>query len=210
MSTAGRALGSLAATSALVLALTLAVPARARPDCPSRTMRVSFYTCAEGFRHCLTKRGNQPIPFRTVAVGDRALLGRWIYVQDLGGWVHASDTGSALRRDSLDVFIGESRMAPFANRLGIHHWTVQVCPPSVADAHAPETSPKKGADEGRDGASARSAGERRGRAERQVEDDKGAASLAFAGRVDRSAVQPGHAEGDGEVEPSALRSDPRR
>ena len=141
MPTAGRGSWTATGGSALLLALTLGVPARAAAGCPSRTMRVSFYTCAEGFRHCLTKRGHQPIPFRTVAVGDRALLGRWIYVQDLGGWVHASDTGSALRRDWLDVFIGDSRMAPFALRLGIQHWTVQVCP-SMADGTAALPKPR--------------------------------------------------------------------
>ena len=41
-------------------------------------MRVTFYTCAEGFSHCLTKRGNQPIPFRTVAVGDRVVAGETV------------------------------------------------------------------------------------------------------------------------------------
>lgn len=41
----------------------------------------------------LTALGNQPLPFRTVAVGDPNLLGRWIYFEDLGGWVFASDTG---------------------------------------------------------------------------------------------------------------------
>jgi 3D (Asp-Asp-Asp) domain-containing protein len=90
-------------------------------------MRVTFYTCGEGFRHCLTKRGNQPIPFRTVAVGDRKLLGRWLYIEDLGGWVHASDTGSRLKTNAVDVFIGEARMARHARRLGVQHWNVRVC-----------------------------------------------------------------------------------
>jgi 3D (Asp-Asp-Asp) domain-containing protein len=97
--------------------------------CAPRIMRVTFYTCGEGFPPCLTKRGNLPLPFRTVAVGDRALLGRWLYVEDLGGWVHATDTGVALKRDSIDVFIGESRMAPHARRLGVHYWTMRPCGP---------------------------------------------------------------------------------
>jgi 3D (Asp-Asp-Asp) domain-containing protein len=92
-------------------------------------MRITFYTCAEGSRHCLTKRGNQPIPFHTVAVGDRRLLGRWLYIEDLGGWVHASDTGGALKRNSIDVFIGDARMAEHARRLGVQHWSVRVCEP---------------------------------------------------------------------------------
>ena len=94
-------------------------------------MRVTFYTCAEGFSHCLTRAGHQPIPFRTVAVGDRSLLGRWLYIEDLGGWVLASDTGSALKKNSLDVFIGEGRMAPHAKRLGVQFWLVRVCLPAV-------------------------------------------------------------------------------
>jgi 3D (Asp-Asp-Asp) domain-containing protein len=97
-------------------------------------MRVTFYTCAEGFSHCLTKQGHQPIPFRTVAVGDRSLLGRWLYVEDLGGWVLAADTGVALKKDSIDVFMGEGRMARFAMRLGVQHWNVRVCT-AVRAAH---------------------------------------------------------------------------
>ena len=96
--------------------------------CTPRTMRVTFYTCAEGFSHCLTKKGNQPIPFRTVAVGDRSLLGRWLYVEDLGGWVHASDTGR-LGHNGLDVFIGEARMARHARRMGVQFWSVSLCAP---------------------------------------------------------------------------------
>lgn len=113
----------------------LTVPSAASGGCVTRAMRVTFYTCAEGSPHCVTKRGNQPMPFRTVAVGDPALLGRWLYIEDLGGWVHASDTGSELKRDWLDVFIGDVRMAKHARRLGVQHWNVQVC-----EAHAPTTS----------------------------------------------------------------------
>jgi len=61
-------------------------------------------------------------------VGDRALLGRWLYVEDLGGWVHASDTGHRLGRNALDVFIGEERMARHARRLGVQYWSVSLCP----------------------------------------------------------------------------------
>lgn len=120
------------AAPAVVLALALAVPAHAAPaaglsTCEPRTMRVTFYTCEESSAHCLTRNGHQPIPFRTVAVGDRSLLGRWLYIEDLGGWVLASDTGGALKADSLDVFIGESRMAKHAKRLGVQFWDVRVC-----------------------------------------------------------------------------------
>jgi 3D (Asp-Asp-Asp) domain-containing protein len=125
----------------MLVALTLA-PASpsAASQCETRTMRVTFYTCAEGFSHCLTKAGHQPIPFRTVAVGDRALLGRWLYVEDLGGWVLASDTGSALKKDSVDVFIGEGRMARHAKRLGVQFWLVRVClPPDPLEVAAAPT-----------------------------------------------------------------------
>jgi 3D (Asp-Asp-Asp) domain-containing protein len=111
-------------------------------------MRVTFYTCAEGYRHCLTKRGHQPIPFRTIAVGDRNLLGKWLYVEDLGGWVLASDTGGRLKRDSMDVFIGDTRMVPHARRLGVQHWRVRVCPlPTPDPSEAPaivEVAPEAG------------------------------------------------------------------
>lgn len=121
-------------------------------ECESRSMRVTFYTCAEGFSHCLTKQGHQPIPFRTVAVGDRSLLGRWLYVEDLGGWVLAADTGGALKKNSIDVFMGEGRMAQHATRLGVQHWNVRVCAPvrtvgatmsqqAVASTQAPADTP---------------------------------------------------------------------
>jgi 3D (Asp-Asp-Asp) domain-containing protein len=100
-------------------------------ECEWRTMRVTFYTCDEGSSHCLTRQGNQPIPFRTVAVGDRTLLGSWLYVEDLGGWVHASDTGGRLKTNTIDVFIGEGRMAKHARRLGVQQWKVGVCEPEA-------------------------------------------------------------------------------
>ena len=140
----------LAAICASLMLLSCA----AQAECEVRPMRITFYTCGEGFRHCLTKRGHQPIPFRTVAVGDRGLLGRWLYMEDLGGWVHASDTGSALKRNSVDVFIGEARMAQHARRLGVHHWNVRVCEaeapsdpalasaPTVATADSAEVAPR--------------------------------------------------------------------
>ena len=114
-----------------LLSLALSItPSAGATQCEPRTMRVTFYTCGEGLSHCLTKRGHQPIPFRTVAVGDRSLLGRWLYIEDLGGWAHASDTGVALHRNSIDIFIGEARMAPYARRLGVQHWQVGVCAPA--------------------------------------------------------------------------------
>jgi 3D (Asp-Asp-Asp) domain-containing protein len=128
MDTESRAVGTRASLVLVALAL-VPVPA-AGSDCEARSMRVTFYTCAEGSKHCLTRAGHQPIPFKTVAVGDRSLLGRWLYIEDLGGWVHASDTGSALKKDSIDVFIGEGRMASHARRLGVQFWQVRTCVPA--------------------------------------------------------------------------------
>jgi 3D (Asp-Asp-Asp) domain-containing protein len=128
-------LGSGAFVCAALCALALATAQQARgaePEpaaCAPRTMRITFYTCGEGYPPCLTKRGNMPLPFRTVAVGDLSLLGRWLFIEDLGGWVHATDIGGALKRDSIDVFIGESRMVPHARRLGVQYWTMRPCGP---------------------------------------------------------------------------------
>jgi 3D (Asp-Asp-Asp) domain-containing protein len=135
MQTSDRTCGR--AVCVILVAMTLAPTAGAN-ECETRTMRVTFYTCAEGFSHCLTHAGHQPIPFRTVAVGDPALLGRWLYIEDLGGWVLASDTGSALKKNSIDVFIGEGRMAVHARRLGVQFWLVRVCLPA---APAPRVVP---------------------------------------------------------------------
>jgi len=118
----------LSVLSRCLLAASLAtVPAAGRAECVTRPMRITFYTCAEGSRECLTKQGNQPMPFRTVAVGDPHLLGRWLYIEDLGGWVLASDSGAALQSNSVDVFIGDARMARHARRLGVQHWDVRWC-----------------------------------------------------------------------------------
>lgn len=104
--------------------------------CTPREMRVTFYTLAEGTESKLTKKGHHPLAFRTAAVGDRRLLGRWLYVEDLGGWIHASDTGRrcnpqkpapCLGENSLDIFIGDGHMQPHARRLGVQYWTVRVC-----------------------------------------------------------------------------------
>ncbi len=124
-------------TRSLLAVCVLTVSSAAWAECVTRSMRITFYTCGEGSRHCLTKRGNQPMPFRTVAVGDRSLLGRWLYIEDLGGWVLASDSGARLKRDWIDVFIGDSRMARHARRLGVQHWDVRVCEPP-APAKKPE------------------------------------------------------------------------
>lgn len=123
------------ATRCLLTVCVLAVASAAAGECVTRSMRITFYTCAEGSPHCLTKQGNQPMPFRTVAVGDRRLLGRWLYIEDLGGWVHASDTGGALKPHMIDVFVGDARMVSHARRLGVQHWNVRICePPAPSEA----------------------------------------------------------------------------
>lgn len=105
-------------------------------QCTSREMRVTFYTLAEGTKSMLTKMGHEPVAFQTAAVGDRRLLGRWLYVEDLGGWVYASDTGRpcrvgkpgpCLREDTIDIFVGAGHMQSHARRLGVQYWTVGVC-----------------------------------------------------------------------------------
>jgi 3D (Asp-Asp-Asp) domain-containing protein len=138
-------------TRFLLAACVLAVPSAAPGECVTRSMRITFYTCAEGIPQCLTKQGNQPMPFRTVAVGDRRLLGRWLYIEDLGGWVHASDTGRALKPNWIDVFIGDSRMVRHALRLGVQHWNVRVCEAETASpaAKAGPAEPRGAAVEGR-------------------------------------------------------------
>lgn len=138
-------------TRFLLAVCVLAVPSVAPGECVTRSMRITFYTCAEGTPQCLTKQGNQPMPFRTVAVGDRRLLGRWLYVEDLGGWVHASDTGRALKPNMLDVFIGDSRMVRHALRLGVQHWDVRVCEAETPsrEARAGPAEPRGAAVDGR-------------------------------------------------------------
>ena len=111
----------------LLAASVATVPAAGQAECVTRPMRITFYTCAEGSRDCLTKQGNQPMPFRTVAVGDPRLLGRWLYIEDIGGRVLASDSGAALQLSSVDVFIGDAGMARHARQLGVQHWDVRWC-----------------------------------------------------------------------------------
>jgi 3D (Asp-Asp-Asp) domain-containing protein len=113
--------------AAACLAVVVAPGAGAAARCQERRMRVTFYTCARGDWACLTKLGRRAVPLRTVAVGDRRLLGRWLYVASLGGLVEATDTGPALEGNSIDVFVGEARLGRWARRLGVRHWPVQEC-----------------------------------------------------------------------------------
>lgn len=78
----------------------------------------------------LTARGNQPIPFGTVAVGDPDLMGRWIYFEDLGRWVLASDTGapctSPQMRNRQSI-----RAATLVNMNGNNHQSTTMSSPSA-------------------------------------------------------------------------------
>src|SRR5262249_15153375 len=116
---------TLAATLVLSVLSTLAI--HAAPVCRERRMRVTFYTCARGDARCLTRLGPRAVPLRTVAVGDPALLGRLLYGPSLGGGRRADDTGPALGSASLDVFVGDFARDRDARRLGVKHWSVQVC-----------------------------------------------------------------------------------
>src|SRR5262245_56073692 len=68
-----------------------------------RTFKVTFYCSCKLCcgRHSpqlggrgTTAMGHAPVQNGTGAVGDPGLLGRWIYFEDLGGFVFASDTGA--------------------------------------------------------------------------------------------------------------------
>jgi hypothetical protein len=105
-------------------------------QCTSREMRVTFYRLAEGTKSMLTKMGHEPVAFQTAAVSDRRLLGRWLYVEEFGGWVYASDTGRPCRvgkpgpcrrEDTIDIFVGAGHLQPHARRLGVRYWTLGVC-----------------------------------------------------------------------------------
>lgn len=111
-----------------------------------RTFKVSFYCSC---KKCCgryspqkggtgnTSLGNAPVAYRTVAVGDPALLGKWIYFPDLGNWALAADTGvvcpsrprkgqrkvGCVAQDQVDVFVGGPEMHKYALRMGRMEWT---------------------------------------------------------------------------------------
>lgn len=90
------------------------------------------------------------MPFRTVAVGDRSLLGKWIWFDDLGGAVFASDTGvecklsvrsvvrytkskkrstvvkGCVALNQVDVFVGGPEWHKHALKLGVMEWEGRV------------------------------------------------------------------------------------
>lgn len=142
-----------------------------------RTFKVTFYCscqiCTGKNSPSLRGSGNTatgrvPIPFRTVAVGDPSLLGKWIYFEDLGGWVLASDTGArctvtkvtqvvrailsypftlgkgCVSRDQVDVFVGGPSMHKRALEMGVQEWKGRVMETQEAMA---QDSPTRRVDE---------------------------------------------------------------
>jgi hypothetical protein len=69
-------------------------------------------------------------------VGDKSLLGRWLYFEDLGGWVLAADTGvvctqrakkkGCVAENQVDIFIGGPEMHRHALRMGVMEWTGKI------------------------------------------------------------------------------------
>lgn len=116
------------------------------PRVEERRFKITFY-CSD--KRCCgrhspqrggngnTATGHAPVPFRTVATGDPTLLGKWIFLEDLHGWVYASDTGApctkrakkrfgCVAKNQLDVFIGGAEYHKAALRLGVMEWTGKV------------------------------------------------------------------------------------
>lgn len=116
----------------------------------SRTFKVTFYcSCAKCCGKYSPQRGgtgntalgHSPLAFRTVAVGDRSLLGKWIFFEDLGTWAYAADTGASCVRprkqrnkrdlgcvaaNQVDIFIGGPEMHRHALRLGVMEWKGRI------------------------------------------------------------------------------------
>jgi len=98
-----------------------------------------------------TALGHAPIPFRTAASGDPALVGRWVLLPDLHGEVFVSDTGvkcgkrsdgtsvparrvkkkprpqkGCVAPNQLDIFVGGPEWHNAAARLGVQEWVGRV------------------------------------------------------------------------------------
>lgn len=108
-----------------------------------RTFKITFY-CSD--KRCCgrhspqkggsgnTVLGHTPLPFRTAASGDPTLLGKWVFLPDLGSEVFVSDTGAPCRKrgkkkapacvavDQLDIFVGGPEWHRHALRLGVMWW----------------------------------------------------------------------------------------
>jgi hypothetical protein len=113
-----------------------------------RRFRVTFYcSCRKCCGRHSPQRGGSgltalqvvPKQFATVAVGDPSLLGRWLWFDDLGGWVYASDTGTpcnsknakrvgCVAADQVDVFVGGPEWHKHAQRLGVQEWEGRYVP----------------------------------------------------------------------------------
>ncbi len=97
-----------------------------------------------------TALGYAPVPLRTAASGDPALVGKWITLPDLAGAVFVSDTGvrcsqgqkrkkrgsrgsrgnskGCVAVNQLDIFIGGAEYHQAALRLGVQEWVGRVGP----------------------------------------------------------------------------------
>ncbi len=123
-----------------------------RPGLELRKWSVTFYcSCAictgpsspQRGGKGLTATGTVPIPFYTAATGDRALLGRFLWIPHLRARVRLEDTGKpclpgatdrdrhgdlitnpstasiqCVARDQVDIFVGDSRWHQTALALG--------------------------------------------------------------------------------------------
>jgi 3D (Asp-Asp-Asp) domain-containing protein len=71
----------------------------------------TFYTRECGTGDGITFTGTQATVGRTVAVDPVFIpLGSWLYIQGFG-WRRAEDTGSAVRGNVVDIYVGEGEKA---------------------------------------------------------------------------------------------------
>ena len=71
----------------------------------------TFYTKECGTGDGITFTGTQATVGRTVAVDPAVIpLGSWLYIQGIG-WRCAEDTGSAVRGNIIDIYVGEGEKA---------------------------------------------------------------------------------------------------
>jgi 3D (Asp-Asp-Asp) domain-containing protein len=71
----------------------------------------TFYTKECGTGDGITFTGTEATVGRTVAVDPAVIpLGSWLYIQGIG-WRKAEDTGSAVRGNIIDIYVGEGEKA---------------------------------------------------------------------------------------------------
>ena len=71
----------------------------------------TFYTRECGTGDGITYTGTKATVGRTVAVDPAVIpLGSWLYIQGIG-WRCAEDTGSAVRGNIIDIYVGEGEKA---------------------------------------------------------------------------------------------------